>query len=144
MADKLTVALEQTRTSGRFIARTRDIFMVTDAAAHRGGEELAWLAGELLLSALGTCVVSSVAAFAAEEGAPLQDVQATTTSIRHPDDATRYESITMSVATKGIDQATAERLVQRFTESCPVYGTVSRGGDISWTVTVDEPVATAA
>jgi uncharacterized OsmC-like protein len=102
------------------------------------------MAGELLLSAVGTCAVSSVAAFAVEEGAPLQDVQATTTSVRHPDDPTRYESISLSVATKGIDQSTAEHLVQRFTETCPVYGTVSRGGGISWTVTVDSPVATTA
>ncbi len=110
MADKLTVAVEQTRTLGRFIAETRDIFMVTDATAPRGGEELAWMAGELLLAALGTCAVSSVSAFAAEEGAPLTDVQATTVSVRHPDDPSRYESLSLSVFTKGVDQATAEHL----------------------------------
>ncbi len=144
MADTMTVAVEQTRSAGRFISQTRDIFLVTDATAPRGGQELAWMAGELLLAALGTCAVSSVAAFAAEEGAPLQEVQASTTSVRHPDDPSRYESIRLNVVTRGVDQATAEHLVQRFTENCPVYGTASCAGGITWTVTTDLPSAAAA
>jgi uncharacterized OsmC-like protein len=144
MADEMTVVVDLTRSPGRFIAETRDLFLVTDATAGRGGEERSWMAGELLLAALGTCAVSSVSAFAAEEGASLEDVQATTTSVRHPDDPTRYESILLSVITRGVDQATADHLVQRFTENCPVYGTVSRGGNISWVATAEPASAELA
>jgi uncharacterized OsmC-like protein len=144
MADQMTVDVALTRTPARFIAQTRDLFLVTDSTAGRGGAEQAWMAGELLLAALGTCAVSSVTAFAAEEGLSLDDATASTTSVRHPDDPTRYESIVLTVVTKGVDQAAADHLVKRFTENCPVYGTVSRGANVSWVAVAGLPVAAGA
>jgi uncharacterized OsmC-like protein len=130
MADE-TVTVETTRTPGRFIAGARQRFLVTDSTAGRGGPAEAWLAGELLLAALGTCAVSSVTHFAREEDAGLLDVSATTSYTRHPDDPGRYEIVELTVTTQGVSQTVAERLVKLYTENCPVFGTVSRGAGIS-------------
>jgi uncharacterized OsmC-like protein len=139
MTDLTTVTAELTRAPGRFIARTRDQFLVTDSTVSRGGTEEAWTAGELLLSAIGTCTVSSVTFFAREENAGLTDVTAATSYARDPDDPTRYASVQLAVTTHGVSQEVAEHLVQRYTENCPVFGTVSRGsaatGGIEVTVT---------
>jgi hypothetical protein len=35
--------------------------------------------------------------------------------------------VTLEVATEGVTQSTAERLVRLYTENCPVFGTVTRG-----------------
>jgi uncharacterized OsmC-like protein len=139
MADLTTVTAELTHTPGRFIACARDQFLVTDSTVSRGGAEEAWTAGELLLAAIGTCTVSSVTYFAREENAPLTDVTAATSYTRDPDDPTRYASVELAVTTHGVSQEAAEHLVQRYTENCPVFGTVSRGtaatGGIEVTVT---------
>ena len=144
MPDQFSVDVELTRTQGRFIARTRDLFLVTDAPANRGGEELAWGANELVLSAIGSCAVSSVAAFAREEGVPLTDVHAEARSARDPEDPTRYAWVALEVTTDGVDQDVAERLVQRFFANCPVWGTVSRGAEVSHTVIARQTEGAAA
>ncbi|HEY1705069.1 MAG TPA: OsmC family protein [Trebonia sp.] len=138
-----TVTTKLTRTPGRFLSRARDQFLVTDSTTGRGGTEEAWTAGELLLSALGTCTVSSVTYYAREENAPLADVTADVSYTRDPDDQTRYASVTLQVTTEGVTQDVAERLVRLYTENCPVFGTVTRGsassGGISVQVRADQP-----
>lgn len=125
---KLTGTL--TPQTGRFIMHARDHFLVTDSTEARGGEAKAWLAGELLLAALATCAVSSVTAFARENHWPLTDVSAEGLSQRHASDETRYEKIVLTIATQGVTSQQAAELVLKFTRHCPVFGTVSRGGEI--------------
>ena len=134
MSDLTTVNVDTTHTTGRFLARARDQFLVTDSTVSRGGAEEAWTAGELLLAAIGTCTVSSVTFFAREEDAPLADVTAATSYERDPDDPTRYARVGLDVTTWGVSQETAEHLVRRYTQNCPVFGTVSRGSGISVSV----------
>jgi uncharacterized OsmC-like protein len=134
MSDQTIVNAEITKTPGRFIARARQQFLVTDSTVARGGAEEAWTAGELLLAALGTCAISSVTHFAREEDVELADVTAATSYTRDPDDPTRYGSVELAVTTQGVSQPVAEHLVQLYTENCPVFGTVSRGAGITVTV----------
>jgi uncharacterized OsmC-like protein len=130
-----SVTVGTTRTQGRFLAQARGQFLVTDSTAGRGGLGEAWLAGELLLGALGTCAVSSVTHFAREEGAALDDVESTVGYTRDESDPTRYEEVVLEVTTWGVGQETAERLTRLYTENCPVFGTVSRGGKVRVEVT---------
>jgi uncharacterized OsmC-like protein len=126
-----TVTVTTTRTAGRFLAEARERFLVTDSTGGRGGLGQAWLAGELLLASLGTCAVSSITHFAREEGAALDDVETTVGYTRDAADPTRYEEVVLSVTTWGVDQETGERLTRLYTENCPVYGTISRGGTVT-------------
>jgi uncharacterized OsmC-like protein len=126
-----SVTVTTTRTTGRFLAEAREQFLVTDSTGGRGGRGQAWLAGELLLASLGTCAVSSVTHFAREEGASLDDVEAAVGYTRDDADPTRYEEVVLTVTTWGVTQQTAERLTRLYTENCPVYGTVSRGGKVT-------------
>ncbi len=140
MSTVLQVTSTLTPEAGRFVTEARERFLVTDSTAARGGKAQAWLAGELLLGALSTCAVSSVTAFAREKGYALEDTAATLTSTRHPSDETRYEKITLSATTRGISQEQAKELVSLFIGSCPVFGTVSRGGQVDVLVN-EEPFA---
>ena len=45
----------------------------------------------------------------------------------------------MAVAIGGVAQQTAERLVAAFTDTCPIYNTIRRGGTISVRAGVLEP-----
>jgi uncharacterized OsmC-like protein len=130
-----SVTVTTTRTAGRFLAEAREQFLVTDSTGGRGGLGQAWLAGELLLASLGTCAVSSVTHFAREESASLDDVETTVAYTRDAADPTRYEEVVLSVVTWGVTQETAERLTRLYTENCPVYGTISRGGKVTVDVT---------
>jgi uncharacterized OsmC-like protein len=129
MADN-TVVVGTTRTRGRFLAEAREQFLVVDSTDGRGGRGQAWLAGELLLAALGACATSSVTHFAREENIPLDDVEATVSYTRHPTDPTSYEEVVLDVTTWGVGQHEAEHLVGLYTENCPVFGTVSRGAQV--------------
>ncbi len=144
MPDQFTVDVELTRTQGRFVVSARDRFLVTDAPANRGGAEQAWMANELLLAAIGSCAVSSVAAFAREEDAPLRDVTATAHATRNPDDPTRYALVSLDVVTEGVEQEVADHLVERFMGNCPVWGTVSRGAEVAYTVTARQAETSVA
>jgi uncharacterized OsmC-like protein len=129
MADN-TVVVGTTRTQGRFLAEARERLLVVDSTDGRGGRGQAWLAGELLLAALGACATSSVTHFAREEGIALDDVEATASYTRHPTDPTAYEEVLLEVTTWDVTQEQAELLVRLYTENCPVYGTTSRGGKV--------------
>ncbi|MCF3960140.1 OsmC family protein [Streptomyces fuscigenes] len=126
-----SVTVTTTRTAGRFLAEAREQFLVTDSTGGRGGRSQAWLAGELLLASLGTCAVSSITHFAREEDAALDDVETTVGYTRDATDPTRYEEVALSVTTWGVDEDTARRLTRLYTENCPVYGTISRGGTVT-------------
>lgn len=139
MADN-SVVVGTTRNRGRFLAEARERFLVVDSTEGRGGPGQAWLAGELLLAALGACATSSVTHFAREEDIPLDDVEATVSYTRHPTDPTSYEEIVLNVTTWGVGQDVAEHLVRLYTENCPVYGTTSRGGKVE-VVVVARPEA---
>ncbi|MBM9508221.1 OsmC family protein [Actinacidiphila acididurans] len=129
MADN-TVVVGTTRTQGRFLAEARERLLVVDSTDSRGGRGQAWLAGELLLAALGACATSSVTHFAREEAIALDDVEAKVSYTRHPTDPTAYEEVVLEVTTWGVTREEADLLVRLYTENCPVYGTTSRGATV--------------
>jgi uncharacterized OsmC-like protein len=49
---------------------------------------------------------------------------------RDPNDVTRYEYIRLHIALIGPDARTAATLVKEFTDTCPIYNTLRRGGNI--------------
>lgn len=103
---------------------------MSGASRDRGGTGEAWVAGELLMTALASCAMSIVADVAEKGGIALHDITISATSERDPNDPTRYAFVKLDFAMKGPDQAQAEHLVKEFQANCPIYGTVSRGAPL--------------
>lgn len=127
----VTVLAETTRHSGRFVISAGRNHFVSDAKPASGGPGEAVQAGELLLSALASCSLSVVQSHALTLGVPLQSVAVTVSFQRDPDDVTRYAHIVIRFRLIGVDSRIAEALVKQFTDTCPIYNTIRRGGIIS-------------
>lgn len=115
------------RQDGLWISKARHHHLVSGSAPDRGGTGEAWSAGELLLAALTSCANSIVADEARKATIPLRELVVSARSEKNPDAPTHYAFVELDFVLTGADQAQAERLVARFQESCPIYGTVSRG-----------------
>lgn len=131
-ADVVRVHAETTATTGRFLIHARDQHLVSDARTGAGGPGEAIQAGELLLGALASCGLALVQKAALDEDAPapLSVAQVDVSFERDPDDPTRYRYIRLEFALAGVDLPTAQRLVAAFTDTCPIYNTLRRGGQV--------------
>ncbi len=129
------VELITTSRVGRFVAQSRQAVLAIDATPGRGGPGETWAAAELFLAALAACAISSVTHFARVETLPVRDVVARAAVARDPEVENRFAEVVVEVEVIGVDQSTAEHLVELFTASCPVYGTVSRGARVELVIT---------
>jgi uncharacterized OsmC-like protein len=70
--------------------------------------------------------------YARSQTIELGEVSITTTFRRHADDPTRYEYIKLVVALEdSISRQSGEACINHFTDNCPIYNTLRRGGPIS-------------
>ncbi len=115
---------------GRFLITAGRNHFLSDAKASDGGKAEAVQAGELLLSSLASCGLNIIQRQARETGVALTSANLAVTFKRDPDDKTRYEYIKLHARLAGVDQPTAETLVEAFTSSCPIYNTLKRGGRV--------------
>ncbi len=127
-----TVSAVTTRIHGRFLVDANGKHFVSDTRASIGGPGEAVQAGELLLSALASCGLGLIQTYARSQAIELGEVSVTATFKRHADDPTRYEYIRLVVALEpnGGSQA-GEACIRHFTDNCPIYNTLRRGGPIS-------------
>lgn len=116
---------------GRQIISAGTNHFVADRKASAGGPGEAVQAGELLLAALASCALAVIEKTAEAEGLRPAGVEIDASLERDPDDGTRYREIVLAVAIGGVTQQVAERLVAAFTDTCPIYNTIRRGGSIS-------------
>ncbi|MGZ5876178.1 MAG: OsmC family protein [Bradyrhizobium sp.] len=127
-----TVDAVTTRVYGRFIVNANGKHFVSDTRASIGGPGEAVQAGELLLSALASCGLGLIQTHARGQGIELGEVAIAAAFKRHPDDPTRYDYIRLAVAfEERISQQTADACIRHFTDNCPIYNTLRRGGPIS-------------
>lgn len=117
-------------TYGRFILSARSNHFVSDARVLQGGPGEATSAGEFLLAGLVSCGLGLVHANARANGEPRPDVTLTAEFLRDPQDSTRFASLTLVFAFRGIDRVAAQRHVEHFTSRCPIYNTLRPGGPI--------------
>jgi uncharacterized OsmC-like protein len=127
-----TVNAVTTRTPGRFIVDANGKPFVSDTRSSIGGPGEALQAGELLLSALASCGLGLIQKHARNQGVELGEVEISATFKRHVEDPTRYEYIKLAVAFgHGVSADTGDACIAHFTENCPIYNTLRRGGPIS-------------
>ena len=121
-----------TKVNGRFIVNANGKHFVSDTRASIGGPGEAVQAGELLLSALASCGLGLIQTHARGQGIELGEVAITAAFKRHADDPTRYDYIRLAVAFEDrISHQTADACIKHFTDNCPIYNTLRRGGPIS-------------
>lgn len=131
-ADVTTVWAETTSTHGRFIVSANAKHFVSDARASVGGPGEAVQAGELLLSALASCGLGLIQAYAKKEGLELGQIGIATSFKRHADDPTRYDYIRLLVGFDShVSKDISDACIRNFTDNCPIYNTLRRGGPIS-------------
>lgn len=119
-----------TQRFGRFIVSAGHTPFVTDSRTSSGGPGEAVQAGQLLLASLASCGLGLVQARAAELGIALREPGARVSFQRDPHDKTRYRYIRLEFTLPGATPEQAGTLVEHFTQSCPIYNTLKRGGEI--------------
>jgi uncharacterized OsmC-like protein len=131
-ADITKVFAETTRTHGRLLVSANGRHFVSDTRPAVGGPGEAIQAGELLLSALASCGLGLIQAHASSRGIDLGEVRIASAFRRHADDPTRYDYIRLTVTFEGrISEGIADDCIKHFTDNCPIYNTLRRGGPIS-------------
>jgi uncharacterized OsmC-like protein len=115
---------------GRFLISAGHNHFVSDAKVVGGGPGDAVRAGELLLSALASCALSVIQSHAGTLGVSLGLACVSATFKRDVADMTRYEYIRLQFQLDSVAREIGVALVQRFTEVCPIYNTLRRGGNV--------------
>jgi uncharacterized OsmC-like protein len=130
--DVTTVGAVTTSVHGRFIVDANGKHFVSDVRASIGGPGEAVQAGELLLSALASCGLGLIQTYARGQNIELGEAAITAAFRRHADDPTRYDYIRLEVAFEDrISRQTGDACIKHFTDNCPIYNTLRRGGPIS-------------
>jgi len=115
---------------GRFLIDAGRSHFISDAKIVEGGPGDAVRAGELMLSALASCALSVIQSHAATLGATLGPSRVVASFKRDVADPTRYEYIRLQFHLGGVTSGVGAALVQRFTDVCPIYNTLRRGGNV--------------
>ncbi len=126
MAEDPRVVARATNIPGRFLVSARNVHLVGDASAARGGSGEAFVAAEFMLSALATCGLAIVTDEARKRGDTLTEASIDTTYTVDPNDTTRFRRVAMHFRFGGIGQPQADALVRAFTDACPIYNTIAR------------------
>jgi len=130
--DVTTVSAVTTSVNGRFIVNANGKHFVSDTRSSIGGPGEAVQAGELLLSALASCGLGLIQVHARSQGIELGVVSISAAFKRHADDPTRYDYIRLWVILGDrVSRETGDACIKHFTDNCPIYNTLRRGGPIS-------------
>lgn len=131
-----TVETRSTGVPGVWLSQARTQLLVSGPTPNHGGSGNTWLAGELLLAALGTCATSLLHAEADARGLALASVHVAGESERDAERPDQYRHVRLHFTLGGVAAHEAEALVEHFKAQCPIYGTVSRGAPVSVSVAV--------
>ena len=134
--ETVTVRARAIEPFGRFLVSARQHHFISDAKAAAGGPGDAVQAGELLLASLASCGLGLVQKTAREHELPLEGAEVEVSFERDPQDGTRYAAVRLAFVLEGVDLPAAQRLVDAFTGTCPIYNTLRRGGPIEATVRI--------
>ncbi|MDO9360396.1 MAG: OsmC family protein [Polaromonas sp.] len=127
----VSIETHATDVAGRFIVSAGHNHFVSDSRPAAGGPGEAVQAGQLLLASLTSCGLGLIQGRAAELGVVLTSSDVNAAFQRHTEDKTRYQWIRLVFTLGGVDAATAATLVAHFTDTCPIFNTLKRGGTIT-------------
>src|SRR5262245_13303573 len=129
-AREFNVAARSTDIFGRVMCSVRDHHYIIDGPVQNNcpGEEVT--PGEAFLSAVASCGVELAQVIATEDGVPVPRVRIEIHGIvdrGNPvrPDVTVFNSVNVRFRLGGVDQRTAETLVEKFKGRCPLYGSVA-------------------
>ncbi|MDW5443666.1 OsmC family protein [Polaromonas sp. SM01] len=124
----VAIQTHATDVTGRFVVSAGRNHFVSDSRPAAGGPGEAVQAGQLLLASLTSCGLGLIQGRAAELGLPLLSADVTAAFQRDLQDKTRYQWIRLVFTLGGVDAGTAATLLAHFTDTCPIFNTLRRGG----------------
>lgn len=127
----VSIQTHATGVTGRFVVSAGHNHFISDSRPAAGGPGEAVQAGQLLLASLTSCGLGLIQGRAAELGVLLSSSDVEAAFQRHTQDKTRYAWIRLVFTLGGVDAGTASSLVAHFTDTCPIFNTLKRGGSIS-------------
>jgi uncharacterized OsmC-like protein len=137
MSAQQSITASTTREAGRYLIESDGKVMLSDSALVRQIPSIAPGPIELLVSALGSCVLASAEADAIEHGLSPSALRARVTSTRDAQDETLFSSIRVEIEVAGIAQEDAPKLLGHLLNQCPIFNTLRRGGrDVTAAITV--------
>lgn len=119
---------------GRCVTSARTNHCVIDEPPHNGGPGEAFTPGETFLSSVLACGVLLVDAFAHKEGVPLKHVGGTVRGERLKDNPADWIAVKLAFELTGVDQKTAEALVEKYKAKCPIFRAFNAALKVSVTV----------
>ncbi|MDB5820841.1 MAG: hypothetical protein JWQ11_4481 [Rhizobacter sp.] len=134
----VSVSASATALAGRFIVSAGATHFISDARGSAGGPGEAVNAGQLLLSALASCGLALIQKQAAAVGVDVPGASIEVSFRRDAQDGTRYAWIRLVAHLPGLARDMAESLLRYFTDTCPIYNTLARGGPIEARVATDD------
>ena len=115
--------------------------IVVDRSLANGGTYLGMVGGELLFTAIGTCLMTTLIGAARARNVELTRVEFNVSGV-HADSPSRYISIDIEAIVEGdAPQQEIDKLLAIAERGCTVSNTVSRGASISVRRAVGEPAA---
>ena len=126
----VTIHTHATDLTGRFVVSAGHNHFVSDSRPNAGGPGEAVQAGQLLLASLASCGLGLIQSRAIELGVPLRSADVQAAFQRDTTDKTRYQWIRLDFRLGGVDAQTARQLLAHFTDNCPIFNTLKRGGTV--------------
>ena len=99
-------------TIGRARSVVRGQPLVLDSSSHPRPDALT--NSEAFLASISSCGVTLIELYAQESGVPLKGMDVTIEGVRSAADLTRFASVTMTFAFRGVSQPQAESLVETY------------------------------
>lgn len=124
MAEELLITEARSQIlsgKGRCVTSARTNHYVIDEPVHNGGPGEAPTPGEMFLSSVLACGVLLVDAFAHKDGVALKDVKGSVRGERLKDNPADWREVKLTFELAGVDQKTAETLVDKYKAKCPIF-----------------------
>jgi uncharacterized OsmC-like protein len=126
------VKVEVTQVEGRRMAiRARGLELIVDDTLEAGGPGDGWRPSELLMGALGTCMIGTMINFATNQGISVSDIsmEVEEETVEHPERLGTIR-ITMRLDTDADDRRL--RTLERVAGACKIHNTLERSPEIEF------------
>lgn len=133
----MRVVLNQVK-GGRFVGSARDSQLVVDRLPEQGGSGQGFRPTELLLLALGSCMMGTLWTFAENQKIPVEGIHLELSSeeLPHPERVGRIE---VKMEVKGKLSPKERERIMRVAQHCKIHNTLRRPPEINATWIEAEP-----
>ena len=113
MADVIeTIRSSSSGTVGRAYSAARGHRLALDSSSRPQAD--AFTNSEAFLAGISSCGVTLIEKYAADNGIPLQSMQAVIEGVRSNAEPNRFQAVNVKFELRGVDQAQAETLVETY------------------------------